>query len=162
MSTFFSSRRGVALLLAIYILFSVGCAWAVWREANFRQFLPVMDAIGQSDSIKTRACVINVTRNPQGIWMEIVNENAAFYPEFQRWVALQSPPSLSRSYASIQYTDANLRFPERGDIMDFVARTLQESSPGTYSRLSGIEIIGKASDELLAVCDAEWDRYRTQ
>ena len=160
MSTFFSSRKGTVLLLAVYILLTLAGAFAVWQETTFRQSLPVMDAIGLSDSRKFRACVAYTVSFPQApspaVQLRLVDENVTYSSEQQQWVYLDQPFRLSGAYATVGYNSA-LRLPQRGDIIEFYVQYVQEMSPPSYGRLADLEILGRASDELLAECDAEWD-----
>ena len=96
----------------------------------------------------------------QYIRVELAEENAAYFPEEGKWCPSSSPPTLSAADGSV-WCDV-FRIPQRGDIIEFSPSMVLERSPAAYGDLREVEIIGKASDELLAACDAEWDRYRTQ
>ena len=154
------SQKISYLVLVLYLLFLVISSTVAWRTWDRYTNLPVMDAIGINGSGKFRACVVGGRANERWIRVELVDEQMTYSSELDQWVNLTQPPFLGTAWGLILYGDEPLLLPKRGDIIEFYPQYIQESSPGSYGRIIEIEIVGKASDKLLATCDERWEMYR--
>ena len=127
--------------------------WEICRE------LPMIDRLTVRRGYE-QACIVDIkeykTTTGMGtiLQMNLTVANAYMGPD---GFPLPETNSLSRAYGYLLPHDFPFRLPRRGDILEFRTEPRPENDPSSYGKLEGAVLIGRATDELLAVCDERWE-----
>ena len=154
----FFQKLAYFLLLA-YIVFA-GCMFvSVGKAMDHYRNLPVMDQMETSKSGRTRACVVRTVVQDGFIRVELTYAEKNI---FSIWEGEDVQPTIKLGIANgaIQYGEMPFLLPRRGDIIEFRQSADLECSPAKYGDLLEVSIIGRATDELLAVCDERWEGFQ--